>query len=261
MNRLSAQLNRLRGGSGTGGSRREVARLRNALAKGGCATHSPAVASVGRTLCVRTCDGYYFPISWRARASRVKIDAEACQSMYAAAGQAELFVQKSRSVDDARSLAGARYGDQPFAFMYREEYRPACVDELRAGIKALAERYYGALADGLGKTPPTGGQLVAIPRVRPPRSEDPETLANLAGKFQPAPVGGIVAAIVAKASAIRMVGPAYYAKLFDPRIQSAPPQPASPSFSLIGSAAAAEAIEPLADGPLRPRATQPTTRP
>ena len=73
------------------------------------------------------------------------IDAAVCQSMYAEVGQAELFVQPSGSdVDQAVSLSGKRYADQPYAFEYRQSYNESCHSELKTGISALAVRYLNA---------------------------------------------------------------------------------------------------------------------
>ena len=48
-------------------------------------------ASTGRAICVRLCDGYYFPIEYSASRRRMKVDEQACQSMYVGKDQAELF--------------------------------------------------------------------------------------------------------------------------------------------------------------------------
>ena len=55
-----------------------------------------------RTICVGACDGYYFPISFSTSRQHLAKDAEVCQSMYAEAGQAELFAHTTnRDVADA----------------------------------------------------------------------------------------------------------------------------------------------------------------
>ena len=119
------------------------ASLRDALIQNGCGI--PAATGGSRTLCVRVCDGYYFPISNTASRSPYNIDAAVCQSMYAEVGQAELFVQPSGSdVDQAVSLSGKRYADQPYAFEYRQSYNESCHSELKTGISALAVRYLNA---------------------------------------------------------------------------------------------------------------------
>lgn len=118
--------------------------LRDALIQNGCSVPQ-ATGGSSRTLCVRVCDGYYFSISYAAPRSRYKIDAAVCQSMYAEAGQAELYVQPSGSdVDQAVAPSGQRYADQPYAFAYRQSYNESCHAELKTGIAALAVRYLNA---------------------------------------------------------------------------------------------------------------------
>ena len=95
VNRLSSQLRQLRGNDFFffGNSPEvDVARLRDALDRNGCSIAGSDVGGT-RTLCVRLCDGYYFPIEFDASSSRFDADAAACQSMYPQEGQAELFVQ------------------------------------------------------------------------------------------------------------------------------------------------------------------------
>ncbi len=243
VNQLSRQLSQLRGNNffffGTS-PEAEVARLRDALANNGCGV---PVAGGTRTLCVRVCDGYYFPIEFNAASSRFDTDAAACQSMYAQDGQAELFVQPNNDdVANATSLSGQRYGDQPYAFAYRQSYAPSCAAELHTGLSALAQRYFSAL--------PQRRKVAAVPRkpppmpqVRRPFSEDPETLANAAGHFTVKPVAAAVAVADAPVKPVRMVGPAYYADMFDLSKVRQKQELLRPSFSIVGPAAAAESAD------------------
>ena len=242
VNRLSAQLRQLRGNDfyffGTS-PEAEVARLRDALTRNGC---DVPVAGGTRTLCVRLCDGYYFPIEFDAASSRFSTDAAACQSMYAQDGQAELFVQaNSDDVANATSLSGQRYGDQPYAFAYRQDYTPACVAQLHTGLSALAARYTALLpppakvASVVPRTP------MPIPQPRRPFSQDPETLANAAGHFTVKPVRpGALALAAAPAKHVRMVGPAYYADMFDLSKVRKQQESLRPTFSMVTPAAAEE---------------------
>ena len=80
-----------------------------------------------RTLCVRTCDGYYWPISFSTVPSRFPDDERACQRMCPAA-QVTLFTHRNpgEEVAQAVSLAGQPYSDMPNAFLYRKQYSSAC---------------------------------------------------------------------------------------------------------------------------------------
>lgn len=80
-----------------------------------------------RTLCVRTCDGYYFPISFATLPQRFEQDAAQCRAMCPTA-VVELFVHQNPggSVEEMTSLNGQPYSAIPTAFRYRKEYVRGC---------------------------------------------------------------------------------------------------------------------------------------
>src|SRR5262249_17962512 len=110
--------------------------LRDQLLAYGCSIPQ-TLSSSYRTLCVRTCDGYYFPISFATTRNRFKIDAAACQSLYPP-GEAALFVPPTTGEDasNAVSLTGEPYAEQSFAFLYRDTYDHACATLFRSGSAA-----------------------------------------------------------------------------------------------------------------------------
>jgi hypothetical protein len=79
-----------------------------------------------RTLCVRLCDGYYWPISYSISRSRAKRDAERCEQ--SCPGRARLFLHRNpgEDVEDMVDLQGRPYRDHPQAFLYRAEYIADC---------------------------------------------------------------------------------------------------------------------------------------
>jgi hypothetical protein len=80
-----------------------------------------------RTLCVRTCDGYYWPISFSTAPGRFAEDDRACQRM-CPASQVVLYAHRNpgEDVSQAVSLSGQTYADMPNAFLYRKQVNPAC---------------------------------------------------------------------------------------------------------------------------------------
>lgn len=86
----------------------------------------PKPAGTYRTMCVRLCDGYYFPISFSATRDRFARDAKTCES--SCGGQARLFVYRNPGADvvDMVDLRGQPYRQLSTAFLYRTEYVPAC---------------------------------------------------------------------------------------------------------------------------------------
>jgi hypothetical protein len=79
------------------------------------------------TVCVRACDGYYFPISYSTVPSRFPDDARACQRLCPAA-EAELysFHNPGENMEQAVSISGQAYTALPNAFRYRKEIIAGC---------------------------------------------------------------------------------------------------------------------------------------
>ncbi len=84
-------------------------------------------SSTYRTLCVRTCDGYYFPISFQASSTRFPEDEQTCQRLCPAA-EVALYTHRNpgEEVGQSVSLAGRPYRDLPTAFRYRQALDQAC---------------------------------------------------------------------------------------------------------------------------------------
>lgn len=79
-----------------------------------------------RTLCVRMCDGFYWPVSSRASRQRFYGDARRCEE--SCDGEARLFYLP-RSSDDIAGmvdLQGRTYGRLPMAFAYRKALVNGC---------------------------------------------------------------------------------------------------------------------------------------
>ncbi len=80
-----------------------------------------------RTICVRTCDGFYFPISFETTPDRFRDDEATCQRMCPAAEvQLYTYHNPGEDVPQAVSLNGRLYTELPTAFSYRKALNPAC---------------------------------------------------------------------------------------------------------------------------------------
>jgi hypothetical protein len=79
-----------------------------------------------RTMCVRLCDGYYFPISFSTVGSRFAEDETKCKDQCAA--PAELFVYKNpgEEVEQMVSTRGEPYISLKNAFRHRKQYIKGC---------------------------------------------------------------------------------------------------------------------------------------
>ncbi|MEX0853071.1 MAG: DUF2865 domain-containing protein, partial [Bauldia sp.] len=166
-----------------------------------------------RTLCVRTCDGYYFPISFSTVPERFVVDQQTCQAMCPGA-QVALYAHHNpgEEADSMVSISGEPYTALPTAFRYRSEYDPSCTCR-----SATATVFAELSAQAASLTPtelPSAAAIVPKPSPRPAAGEDPETLANRAGDLVPTPIavaaGPEVAGVTQPGSKIRVVGPEYY---------------------------------------------------
>lgn len=98
-----------------------------------------APASTFRTMCVRTCDGYYFPISFATSPARFADDERACRAQ-CPASEATLYTFRNPGEDMNSAVSattGAPYSALPAAFKYRQEFNPSC--SCRAAGQSWAE--------------------------------------------------------------------------------------------------------------------------
>jgi hypothetical protein len=86
-----------------------------------------APAGTYRTVCVRTCDGGYFPISFATVPARFPDDEKSCKALCPAT-EAQLFAYRNpgEDINQAVSTNGQPYTALPNAFRYRTEFNPAC---------------------------------------------------------------------------------------------------------------------------------------
>jgi hypothetical protein len=108
----------------------------------------PPSADVGpqsgtyRTVCVRSCDGAYFPISFATVPGRFPDDEKSCKALCPAA-EATLFTYRNpgEDINSAVSVNGQPYTALPNAFRYRQEFNPSC------SCKAPGQTWSDALKD------------------------------------------------------------------------------------------------------------------
>jgi Protein of unknown function (DUF2865) len=80
-----------------------------------------------RTVCVRTCDGGYFPVSFATSPARFADDERQCKALCPAT-EAELYAYQNpgQDINQAVSINGAPYTALPNAFKFRTEFNPSC---------------------------------------------------------------------------------------------------------------------------------------
>jgi hypothetical protein len=158
LDQITTSLERLRSG-GIGGADRENQRrsVLTALAQNNCGpqyanaargpgsfidnlfgnnnNNSPAPPGVDvgpqsgtfRTVCVRTCDGAYFPVSFSTYQARFQDDEKTCKALCPAT-EATLFAYRNpgEDINQAVSINGQPYTALPNAFKFRTEFNPSC---------------------------------------------------------------------------------------------------------------------------------------
>lgn len=168
-----------------------------------------------RTLCVRTCDGYYFPISFTASGDELRRDANACRAL--CPGQ-DVAIYVQRNPGDERgpmvSLSGQPYTALPAAFRYRSEYDRECTCGPIDASVAAAFQAFAMPPPNQATIPLVEADTEIIPY--PPEralEDDPDTVANRSGGFvarptQPQPGGNPVYREGPDGRVVRLVGPA-----------------------------------------------------
>ena len=80
-----------------------------------------------RTVCVRTCDGGYFPVSFATVPARFPDDENKCKALCPAT-EAVLYAYRNpgEDINQAVSTSGQPYTALPNAFKFRTEFNPTC---------------------------------------------------------------------------------------------------------------------------------------
>ncbi len=130
-------------------------------------------AGTYRTLCVRMCDGFYFPISSATVGSGLGRDADACSA--SCGTEARLFYHPNAGgdVDSMVDLTGLAYSALPNAFKYRKTLVPECRCRPQPWSETELQRHRAYAA---GKSWPTDlGNQTPLParETRTPPSDTP----------------------------------------------------------------------------------------
>ncbi|MEM7620113.1 MAG: DUF2865 domain-containing protein [Pseudomonadota bacterium] len=79
-----------------------------------------------RTMCVRRCDGFYYPVSFSTLPSRFSQDANTCQSKCAAPADLYVYRNPGENIEQMISLSGQAYSKTPSAFRFRKSFIKGC---------------------------------------------------------------------------------------------------------------------------------------
>jgi hypothetical protein len=98
-----------------------------------------------KAVCVRTCDGSFFPVSYSASQGRLGGLEDMCRALCPNADVALYTYPPSGQIEQAVSLNGAKYMDSPNALKYRTSLDPTC------SCKRKGESWAEALAGAEAK--------------------------------------------------------------------------------------------------------------
>ena len=138
-----------------------------------------------RTVCVRTCDGFYFPISNTASRANFHDDANQCRAR-CGTSEARLFYHtNSAEIGEAVDLAGHLYKNLSTAFLYRKKLVDGCACKPMPWSATEIDRHRQyAIAEG---------------RIVPPLPAERQPVSVIAGKYS-TPAGPRVAQASAAAT-------------------------------------------------------------
>ncbi|MGL4404714.1 MAG: DUF2865 domain-containing protein [Notoacmeibacter sp.] len=176
-----------------------------------------------RTLCVRKCDGYYFPISFSTTKENFKRDTVACESMCPGT-EVELFMHKvpEEESEDMATAKGEKYKAMSYAFAYRREgvaADPACRCQAVQGMAVLNNSLVGndgfAILDKKSAKASDAVETADTVPIPTPRGDlvfDRESLADAAGNLTNDDIIAVFKPQVSATNAdgsIRVVGPVF----------------------------------------------------
>jgi hypothetical protein len=149
---------------------------------GGLGTYGNLGYATYRTLCVRLCDGYYFPVSFSTLPNHFPRDQEACQSRCAAPTELYYYQNPGGAVDQMVAVNSSEpYTKLPTAFRYRKEYVKGCSCKLAEYVTPGSTGPQSK--PGQASAPPTAPQggsasaqtgSVAAPAAQPAPAAEPD---------------------------------------------------------------------------------------
>jgi hypothetical protein len=168
------------------------------------------------TMCVRTCDGYFFPVSPSSSAADFERDGRNCEASCPGT-EVELYYRPTGyegSETMMSTATGEAYGSLPNAYVYRDLTKPRVPT---CGCKgAMIDPSFSVVAGETAEEEAPAEPVIPAPSPRPDPALDPETLANAEGKLDLATIRRILKPKPAAAPIppsgerkVRVVGPVF----------------------------------------------------
>ncbi len=110
-------------------------------ADGGAAPWSRSATPTYRTMCVRLCDGYFFPVSFATSPEFFGNDEAVCQENCATPARLYVFKNPGEAPAAMENLDGRPYSRLDTAYKFRAEYDPACTCKGQPWDEAARDRH------------------------------------------------------------------------------------------------------------------------
>ncbi len=128
-----------------------------------------------RTMCVRLCDGYYFPVSFSTLPSSFPRDQDVCQNKCAAPAELYVYRNPGGEVEQMISPDGRPYDSLKNAWRYRKEYIKGCsckeTEYSVADIEAHNNPKKQAANESSAATPAAEHEKATGKTAKPPKSD------------------------------------------------------------------------------------------
>ncbi|MFZ4808974.1 MAG: DUF2865 domain-containing protein [Hyphomicrobiaceae bacterium] len=93
------------------------------------------------TVCVRQCDGYYWPVSFATSSESFGRDERVCQSSCASPTRLYIYRNPGGSTETMQDLRGQPYSRTSTAFLYRTSYNESCKCKAHPWEKEAQDRH------------------------------------------------------------------------------------------------------------------------
>jgi hypothetical protein len=172
-----------------------------------------------RTVCVRSCDGAYFPVSFATVPARFPDDEKTCKALCPAT-EATLFSYRNPGEDmnQAVSVSGQPYTALPNAFRFRQEFNPSCACKAPGqtwsdALKSIDDRAAAEQQGDIIVTEESARKMQQRPLGKPAAAKKGAAPAAATAPTPPAPNASAQATDsstgAAKDKPIRSVGPTF----------------------------------------------------
>ena len=174
-----------------------------------------------RTVCVRSCDGYFFPISFSTTENSFVNDQAVCEAR-CPGGAPELYVYKNpgETPEEMRSVSGKPYQSLETAFLYQKEFVEGCSCRApQSQLIAISQSDEAGVPLDPQSTPAQiaqSGPIIPLPMPKQTAMIDPDTLAaerlHMTFKpYRPPEVRSDKGVVnTADGRSIRIVGPKFF---------------------------------------------------